>query len=134
MALGVPDRARCSNALDSLFARCDGIDAALLALRDGRPFADKFRNTVDAGRLAAMTSSLVALGHSVLKELKAGTLHHVLIEGSAGQLVISAVPGTGGLLLLAVLASTSVRLGLVLGQSKICCQEVAAAIPGAVTS
>lgn len=129
MALGVPDRTRCANALDDLFARCDGVDAALLALRDGRPYVDRLRRAVDAGRLAAMTSSLVALGHSVLKELKAGTLSHVLIEASEGQLVISAVPGTGGLLLLAVLASSSARLGLVLGQSKICCQEVAAAIP-----
>lgn len=129
MALSVPDRVRCANALGELFARCEGVDAALLALRDGRPFLERFRNSTDAGRLAAMTSSLAALGQSALKELKAGPLDHVLIEGGEGKLVISTVPGTGGLLLLAVLAARDARLGLVLGQSKICCQAVAAAIP-----
>lgn len=129
MALGVPDRVRCARALDTLFERCDGVDVAMLALRDGRPFVEKARRTMDSGRMAAMTSSLVALGQSVLKELRAGAMDHILVEGAAGKLVVSAVPGTGGLLLLAVSAASDARLGLVLGQSKICCAEVAAAIP-----
>lgn len=129
MALGVPDRARCGRALETLFERCDGVNVAILALRDGRPFVEKTRRTMDSGRMAAMTSSLVALGQSVLKEISAGALDHMLVEGAGGKLVVSAVPGTGGLLLLAVSAASDARLGLVLGQAKICCAEVAAAIP-----
>lgn len=129
MALGVPDRARCAQALDALFERCEGVDAAMLALRDGRPFVEKSRRALDPGRMAAMSSSLVALGQSVLKELRAGAMDHLLIEGTAGKLAVSTVPGTGGLLLLAVLAERDARLGLVLGQAKICCMAVAAAIP-----
>ncbi len=102
MALGVPDRVRCARALETLFERCDGVHVAMLALRDGRPFVEKTRRTMDSGRMAAMTSSLVALGQSVLKELNAGALDHILIEGGEGKLVVSTVPGTGGLLLLAV--------------------------------
>ena len=128
MALPIPDRALAKAAIDGLFARCEDIEAAQLALRDGRPFVSLSRKQVEAGRLAAMTSSLGALGHSVLRELSAGSLDHVLVDGSGGKLVISSVPGTNGILLLAVLAAKDARLGLVLGQSKICCNEVSASL------
>jgi predicted regulator of Ras-like GTPase activity (Roadblock/LC7/MglB family) len=127
MSVKTPDRTRTAAALDRLLDGCDGVQAAMFALRDGRPFVEKSRTRVEGGKLAAMTSSLVALGKSVLRELKAGDLDHVLIEGSAGKLVVSSVPDTGGLLILAVLASSDARLGLVLGHSKMCAQAVAVA-------
>jgi predicted regulator of Ras-like GTPase activity (Roadblock/LC7/MglB family) len=132
MGMNAPDRARCIAALDKLLHSCEGVSAGMLTLRDGRPFVEKAQPGVDYGRFAAMASSLVALGHSVLKELKAGTLDHVLVEGSQGKLVICNVPDTGGLLLLAVLAESQARLGLVLGHARICAQAVAAAIPNKV--
>ncbi len=131
MGVSAPDRARCAAALDRLLQGCDGTAAAMLALRDGRPFVDKVQAGVDPGRFAAMASSLAALGQSVLRELKSGGLDHVLIEGELGKLVICSVPDTGGLLLLAVLAVHEARLGLVLGHARICAKEVAAAIPAA---
>ncbi|HRQ63548.1 MAG TPA: roadblock/LC7 domain-containing protein [Xanthomonadaceae bacterium] len=127
MPVNTPDRTRSAAALDRLLQGCDGVQAAMFALRDGRPFVEKSRTKVEGGKLAAMTSSLVALGKSVLRELKAGELDHVLIEGSTGKLVVSSVPDSGGLLILAVLASSDARLGLVLGHSKMCAQAVAAA-------
>lgn len=72
MGLGPPDRVRCAAALDRLLRSNDGISAAMLALRDGRPFVERHRNLVDGGKLAAMASSLVALGHRVLRDLKSG--------------------------------------------------------------
>lgn len=125
MPVNTPDRARSAAALDRLLQGCDGVQAAMFALRDGRPFVEKSRARVEGGKLAAMTSSLVALGRSVLRELNAGELDHVLIEGSSGKLVVSNVPDSGGLLILAVLASSEARLGLVLGHSKMCAQALA---------
>lgn len=127
MALKAPDRARCTQALDELIKRCDGVNAAMLALRDGRPYVERSGGRVEPGKFAAMASSLLALGSSVLRELSAGTLDHVLVEGSDGKLVVSNVPGSQGLLILAVLASSDARLGLVLGQAKTCALAVAAA-------
>jgi len=124
----VVDRARCAQALEVLIERCEGVDAALLVLRDGRPFLEKGRADLDRGRMAAMASSLAGLGQSVLKELQKGMLDHVLIEGATGKLVVSVVPGTAERLLLAVSATADARLGLVLGQAKICCTEVALAM------
>lgn len=129
MALSPPSRTRCVLALDDLLNRCDGVNAVMLALRDGRPYAEKARTKVEGGKFAAMASSLVALGHSVLRELSAGTLDHVLVEGDAGKLVISSVPNSQGLLILAVLASHDARMGMVLSHAKTCAHAVAAAIP-----
>lgn len=128
MALNSVDRGHCLTLIDALCARCPDIDAVMLVLRDGRPFAEKTRASVEPGRMGAMTSSLVALGQSVLKELQAGPMDHILIDGAAGKLVISVIPGTGGLMLLAVLAARDARLGLVLGQAKMCSQEVSLVI------
>jgi hypothetical protein len=129
MAIGAPDRVRCAAALDQLLHADEGISAVLLALRDGRPFLEKHRHSVDGGKLAAMASSLVALGQSVLRDLRSGPLDHVLIEGAEGKLVISSVADSGGLLILAVLAARDTRLGLVLGHAKTCTQAVSAAFP-----
>lgn len=131
MAVTAPDRGRCLAAIDTLLRGCEGAQAAMLALRDGRPFVERLAAGIDSGRFAAMTSSLGALGQSVLRELRGGHIDHLLVEGSEGKLVICTVPETGGLLLLAVLASHEARLGLVLGQAKLCAQSVAAAIPAA---
>lgn len=129
MGVSAPDRSRSLAALDRLLQGCEGVSAAMLALRDGRPFVEKVQSGVDSGRFAAMASSLAALGQSVLRELKAGSMDHVLVEGDQGKLVLVTVPETGGLLLLAVLATHGARLGLVLGHARICAQAVAAAIP-----
>jgi predicted regulator of Ras-like GTPase activity (Roadblock/LC7/MglB family) len=127
MKITLPSRALCARALDDLFNKCDGITSAMLALRDGRPYVEKTRTKGDVGKFAAMSSSLVALGNSILKELACGTLNHVLVEGSTGKLVVCNVPFQQGILILAVHASNEATLGLVLGHARTCAQEVAGA-------
>lgn len=127
MGIGAPDRARCATALEQMLRSNEGISATMLALRDGRPFLEKHRHALDGGKFAAMASSLVALSHTVLRDLKSGPLDHLLIEGAAGKLVIVNISDSGGLMILAVLASSETRLGLVLGHAKTCALNVSAA-------
>lgn len=124
MVIATPDKARCAATLDQLMRSGADINASMLALRDGRPFVERCRTPMDSGRFAAMSSSLVALGQSVLRELGAAPLDHVVIEGTEGKLIIFSVPGSSGLLILAVFASRNARLGLVLSQSKTCAQAI----------
>jgi uncharacterized protein len=111
-------RRLCQEELTRLMARCPGIRCAMLALRDGRPFAQATEQNLDPARFAAMSSSLSALGDTVLKELAAGSLDHVLVDGSDGKLVISKIPGCGGVMILGLLASHQTLLGLLLGHAK----------------
>jgi predicted regulator of Ras-like GTPase activity (Roadblock/LC7/MglB family) len=127
MGINPPDRNRCATALDQLLRTGEDISAALLATRDGRPYLERSRIPQYGGRFAAMSSSLVALGHSVLRELGASPLDHILIEGGEGKLIVTSVPGSAGLLILSVLATRDARLGLVLSRSKICVQAVSRA-------
>ncbi len=124
MAVDLPSRASCVMMLDELLRRCDGASAVMLALRDGRPYAERSRAKIEGGKFAAMASSLVALGHSVLRELGAGALDHVLVEGAQGKLVVCNVPGSKGVLILAVFASSEARLGLVLGHARACARSI----------
>jgi predicted regulator of Ras-like GTPase activity (Roadblock/LC7/MglB family) len=118
------DRGRCAHALDHLIG-CDGIRAGMLALRDGRPFLMKSRDTtIEPGKVSAMVSSTVALGNTFLRELGAAPLDHILIEGAHGKLVMISIPASAGLLVLAVVAERDALLGLVLGHSKTCAHAV----------
>ncbi len=118
MAIKVPPRASCARILDELIAGCDGVDAAMLSLRDGQPFVEKTGARITAGKFAAMSSSLVALGSTVLRELNGGALDHILVEGSQGKLVLTRVAASQGVLLLSVFANNQARLGQVLGHAK----------------
>lgn len=122
------NRLACKTALDNLMTRCDDVSAAMLALRDGRPYAENIRGKAEPGKLAAMSSSIVALGQTVLRELGSGSLNHVLVEGTDGKLVVASIPGSGGLLIISVLAKRDARLGLVLGHTKMCALEVSSSI------
>ena len=126
MTMKSPGREHCAAVLEKLLVDCEGVRAAMLALRDGRPFVEKSRSPIEGGKFAAMSSSLSALGQSILRELHGGSLDHVVVEGSEGKLVVTTVPGAGGLLILAVLAERSALLGLVLGRSKACARELLA--------
>lgn len=124
MGLDASHRDAATAELDRLMQRHSGFKVAALALRDGRPFVQRHRGDVDADRLAAMSSALVALGSTVLAELAAGTLDHVLVEGQLGKLVLVRLPERSGLLILAVLADPGTLTGLVLGQARTCAVAV----------
>lgn len=118
MKITAQHRVLATQELQRLLLQSEEILGAVVASRDGRPFVHALRASVDQGRFAAMASSLVALGTSILKELQAGTLNHLLIQADMGQIILTRVPDSGGLLILALLASSNARLGLMLSHAK----------------
>lgn len=128
MKLSPSDHDACKHELKLLRERCRGVQATMLALRDGRTFAHVASSSMDMGKFAAMSSSLVALGDTMLRELDAGTFDHVLVDGSQGKLVVSKISGCGGLLILATLATADTRPGLVLGYTRTCALSICEAL------
>ena len=125
MSIVLPTQEQCRHALDKFLNRCDGVVAAMFALRDGRSYAERSRSSVSTNKFAAMSSSLMALSNSVLREIASDTFSYLLIEGEGHKLVICKVPGCKSALILATLARSEVSLGLVLGHAKTCVKEVA---------
>lgn len=124
MTLTPERRKECAAQLTDLMRRTPGVRSALLALRDGRPLAQAAVAGIEPDKFAAMGSSLLTLGASVLRELGGGVLDHVLVEGVEGRLALVRIPESGGLLILCVLATADARLGLVLGQARTCAVAV----------
>jgi len=83
----------------------------MLASRDGHPAVFIETETVVPGKFAAMSSSITALGKTIIHEVGAGRLSHVLVEGDKGKVVFVRVPYENGLFVLAVLAAPDILLG-----------------------
>lgn len=127
----LPDRVQCERALDNLMRSGEPLTMALLAFRDGRPFA--LRSTVrrDPGKCAAMSSSLAALSNAILRDIDQDRSELTLLEGAKGKIVLIQVPSGNNLLLLAVHAKSDANLGRILAYSKSCAGEIAKAFPTA---
>ena len=105
----------------------------MFALRDGRSYAERCGSPLSVNKFAAMSSSLVALSNSVLREIASDTLNYLLIEGEGHKLVLCKLTGSKSALILSILAKHEINLGLVLGLAKMCVKEVAEAELGAST-
>jgi predicted regulator of Ras-like GTPase activity (Roadblock/LC7/MglB family) len=134
MSISIPTQRQCRDALDALLHRCDGVVAAMFALRDGRPYVERSRAMVSESKFAAMTSSLMALSSSVMREIAVDTLNYLLIEGERHKLVLCKLPGSNGALVFSVLARSDISLGLLLGLAKTCVKDVYENLPDAVDS
>jgi len=99
---------------DSLMADVDGARAALVATPDGFDLARAGEQTVDAGRLAAMVSSLSALGDAASRETQIGQPRCLVIDSSDGRLVVRSMQFRGEPLIVVLLTDTAALLGMVL--------------------
>ena len=125
--LPTPDRRQCERALDELVAlNVDGISLALLAYRDGHPYLFRGKDLQNAGKLAAMASSMAALSGTMLREIDSDSGEMTLLQGKKGKIIIVQVPAANNLMLLAVHTTEEVNLGLLLAHTKSCVTRVAA--------
>lgn len=88
-----------------------GVLAAQVCTSDGFVVAQARSNEEAGRRLAAMVSSLHALGVAMVEDLRLGTYSHLSVEASLGKCMLVALPGTDGRLLLAAVADESMLWG-----------------------
>jgi uncharacterized protein len=123
-----PARMRaCEQTLEALVKDNPDILSALVATVDGFSVAQAPRGPASDGRMAAMISSLHALGTAVTSQADLGDCEDVLVEASNGRLLLIEISSVRPSLLLGVLARANAPLGVVLYASR----QAAAALTAA---
>jgi predicted regulator of Ras-like GTPase activity (Roadblock/LC7/MglB family) len=108
-----PYAAPGARAAHELLDAIDGARTVLVATIDGFPVAVAQRQPLDADRLAAIVSSLGALGAAASRETGIGTPRCMVVESTEGRLVVRCVQAGAHELVIAVLTDTKALLGLV---------------------
>lgn len=119
------DRAAiCREHLEAMVHDTAGIESAAVVTGDGFELAAVLRHGLSGNKLAAMTSSLLALSEAVVEELKMRGCRNVIIEGESGTVVMIRVPAEGLDLLMSVLCRESAVLGSVLYAARTCASRL----------
>jgi predicted regulator of Ras-like GTPase activity (Roadblock/LC7/MglB family) len=114
--------------LKDLTTKNQGILAAQVCTSDGFEVASVQRDEESHRRLAAMVSSLHALGTAMVEETDLGVYQNLIIEASAGKCLMMAVPGSDGALLLTAVAAPSLLFGRFHQASKATCEALGESI------
>jgi hypothetical protein len=104
---------RAKRAADALLAEIDGSLAILIATIDGFDLAHAGRRDIEPARLAAMVSSLAALGDAASRETAIGAPRCLVIDSTQGRLMVRCMEVNGLSLVVTVLTDKSVLLGMV---------------------
>ena len=111
-----PDSAPTDHALrivQALLVDLDGAAAILVASTDGFELAHGGRLRSDPARLAAMASSLAALGDTASRETGIGPPRCLVIESNDGRLVVRGMQLRGKPVIVVVLTSHDLLIGRV---------------------
>jgi predicted regulator of Ras-like GTPase activity (Roadblock/LC7/MglB family) len=111
--------------LKALTTKNPGILAAQVCTSDGFEVASVQRDEESHRRLAAIVSSLHALGAAMVEETDLGVYQNLIIEASAGKCLMMAIPGSNGSLLLTAVAAPTLLFGRFHQASKATCEELA---------
>jgi len=115
-----------SEELERLTAENEGILAAQVCTSDGFEVAATRRNAESHRRLAAMVSSMQALGAALVEETELGSYRNLIIEATEGKCIMMAIAGTRGDLLLTVVANSQLMFGVFLVLCRNTCQAISA--------
>lgn len=119
-----PDPARIHAHLQALIRSVDGINTAVVASVDGFVQAQVVRQAGTGERLAAMTSSMLALAGAIGRELALGELQVLMVEASEGKVLMLSIPVPGRPLLLMAACTQRSVIGNALWSARQCGQQI----------
>lgn len=128
MAAFAPVRAQVDAHLTTLVHDVDGLMGVVVASLDGFALAQVGREEETVSRLAAMTSSMLALAEALGRELAIGSPGALILEASHGKVLMLTIPVQPPQLLMAACDQTS-AMGQVLWHAKQCVRRLAATLP-----
>lgn len=113
--------ASCETMLKDYVQSVRGIDTALLASQDGFEIASNHgKHGVTEDKLAAVGSSLMALGSSLVQEFKLEHCKNMTIDSDGGMVFISAIRSENHQIILMVKTNKNAVMGSVIhGSSKV---------------
>lgn len=110
--------------LQRLLTDVPAILGAFLATDDGFEICDVIAGTeLDPARLAAISSSMVALSHAMVAESALGESSNMIIEAKRGTIVLLSVTSTMSLSL-TIIARPGATIGQVLMMSKLAAADI----------
>lgn len=110
-------RAELETLLAGLYAAVPGLNGAVLSTVDGRLVAAHLHGGADPMRLAAITSSMVALSETLGREAKVGGSKYTVIDAHQGTLLLRRVPGARNIFVLGAIAGEGTMLGYLLHET-----------------
>lgn len=119
--------AAATRALVRLVTDVAGARDAVLCSVDGFAVASAHPGEAQA-RLAAMTSSMLALSRAVLRELALGDIDVLVLEGAEGRVLMVAVPVAPRPLLLMLACSRADVTGQALWRARRCVAEITGSV------
>lgn len=111
-----------------------GVQAAQICTVDGFEIVAVHRDEESRRRLAAMASSMHALGSALVQEVGLGDYVNLVVEGTEGKVLMMSVPGSAGALLLTAVASQEALFGHFHYVCKACCESLREQVPIAQAS
>jgi len=114
------ETAVCQIYIDALTTSQPEITGVLISTIDGFEIASKLLSDLSAAKLAAMTSSLLALSGAMTEEAGSGACRDLVIDGEDGRVLLMDLPYRKQKLVLAVLCTSKVTLGQVLWAVRDC--------------
>lgn len=114
MSLQIPGwvAAKAEAAAKALLNDIDGSHAIVIATEDGFDVACAMNRTVEAARIAAMTSSIAAIGQILSHEAALGQPHCLVVDASDGYLIMRRVRCGPVVLVITALTGSRALLGL----------------------
>lgn len=116
----------CLTCITKLVEGHGDVAGALVSTVDGFPIASRLPQPDAAPRLAAMSSSLVAVAEAISRDAQVGDCRDLVIDASEGRVLLMDVPQPGGTLLLMVLCTPTATLGQVLWAARHCRRDMSA--------
>lgn len=112
--LPAPLRERAQQEAEAIAREVAGVRGVVVATSDGFDIASVVLPPLDAGRIAALASSMAAIGEVVSVETTSGRSTSVTVGGEDGFTVVHAIQRADAGLVLNVVANGSALLGQVL--------------------
>lgn len=116
--------AKANRHLEAFGDRAPGLSAAVLLSSDGFELASLKVAEDSASRLAAMGSSLAAIGSAIAGEAGLTECNRLIVESESGVIAVSRVSGARPPLVLVVVVNDSETLGKLIWATGDCCKAL----------